>query len=274
MSCAAFTFLELFVVLAMLGLLLAVLSPALARSKPDMYALGCRNNLAQLTKAWTMYAEDNGGALVWNRDGGRAGRTPNDANWVAGWLDFASTNTDNTNINLLIQHDSNTNGAYAWGGFLGPYLKSPIPFKCPGDHSFISIGGQTLPRVRSYSMNNLTGTGVRSWTTPSKYPLFNQMQDISSPGNVFVFLDEAEGCINDGVFFTDADTRYQLIDYPAGRHGWAGSLSYADGHCETHRWRDTRTVPLLPAGQPLPLNLNLPGDVDVIWLSNHAVGQP
>jgi prepilin-type N-terminal cleavage/methylation domain-containing protein len=273
-TAAGFTLVELLAVLAVLALLAALLSPALARTKPDASALGCRNSLAQLTRAWNMYAEDNSGSLVYNRDGFKAGKTAGVPDWVAGWLDFTSSNSDNTNINLLLLHDSNTNGTYAWGGFLGPYLKSPAPFKCPADRSTVNIGGQMLPRVRSYSMNNLTGTGARTWTTPSKYSVFSKSQDILSPANLFVFLDEHEGSINDGVFFSDPDTLYQVIDVPASRHGWAAGLCFADGHSETHRWRDSRTVPQAPPGTLLQQVYNLPGDADIVWLSNHAVGQP
>ena len=264
-----FTLLELVAVLAMLGLLLVVLSPALARTKPDTYAITCRNNLAQLTKAWTMYAEDNSGSLVYNHDGSMAGRSQSTASWVAGWLDF-TTSPDNTNINYLVQHSNQ----YAWCGFFGSYLRSAAPFKCPADRSVVNYGAKVLPRVRSYSMSNFTGTGARTWTTPSRYNVYNSTQAILSPANVFVLLDEKEESINDGYFFTDPDTMYQVIDFPASRHGWGAGFSFADGHTEIHRWRDYRTVPQMGPGGGMKLNVNLAGDVDILWLANHAIGKP
>jgi prepilin-type processing-associated H-X9-DG protein len=89
---------------------------------------------------------------------------------------------------------------------------------------------------------------------------------------MFVVLDEREDSINDGWFATDPDTMYQLIDYPASYHNRAAGFSFADGHSEIHRWRDARTMPSLSPGQLLPLNVNLPGDQDVVWLSQHAAG--
>jgi len=261
--------LELVVVLALLTLLLAVLSPAIAKTKPVGQATQCLNNLRQLTAAWRMYSENNNDSLVYNRDGGSTGKTY--PNWVAGWLDFSSTNPDNTNISYLIQHDSLT---YSNCGFLGPYIKTASAFKCPADESVVQPGGQTMPRVRSYSMNNYVGVGTRTWTSPSAYPIFQNYQDMPSPANVFILLDEQELSINDGMFFTDPDHVYQLIDYPAGRHGWAGGLSFGDGHSEIQRWRDPRTVPILAPSELLALDVNLPGDVDVVWLANHAVGKP
>jgi prepilin-type processing-associated H-X9-DG protein len=91
---------------------------------------------------------------------------------------------------------------------------------------------------------------------------------------MFIILDERADSINDGLFWTDADTRWQLIDYPGAYHNGSGSFSFADGHVETHRWNDPRTDPILQPGQLLPLNLNLPGDLDILWLQQHAVGQP
>ena len=89
---------------------------------------------------------------------------------------------------------------------------------------------------------------------------------------MFVVLDEREDSINDGWFATDPDNLYQLIDYPASYHGRAAGFSFADGHSEIHRWLDGRTVPLLQPGTLLQLNVNLPGDKDVYWLSQRAAG--
>ena len=91
---------------------------------------------------------------------------------------------------------------------------------------------------------------------------------------MFVVLDEREDSINDGWFATDPDVQYQLVDYPASYHGNAGGLSFADGHSEIHKWTDARTMPVLVSGQLLPLNVNLPGDKDVLWLAQHAAGVP
>jgi hypothetical protein len=119
-------------------------------------------------------------------------------------------------------------------------------------------------------MNNFFGANSRSWSTSSRYILHNNLNQINSPATQFVFLDEREDSINDGVFFTDSDTAYQLIDYPASHHDSAGALSFADGRAEIHRWSDPRTMPVLKPGQILQLNVNLPFDVDVTWLQQHA----
>ena len=89
---------------------------------------------------------------------------------------------------------------------------------------------------------------------------------------MFVVLDEREDSINDGWYASDPDTKWQIIDYPASYHGNACGYSFADGHSEIHRWRDPRTMPALKVGQPLPLNVNVPNDTDVLWMAQHAAG--
>jgi prepilin-type N-terminal cleavage/methylation domain-containing protein len=263
---AGFTLVELVVVVTMVGLLASILVPTMARTNPNTASFQCQNNLRQLAFAWKMYADDNNGGLVYNLDGGNAGKDSGDRAWVGGWLDY-SASTDNTNTALLIDHNR-----YPYAAYLGPYVKTPLIFKCPADRSTAPVANAPRPRVRSVSMNSLVGTGSRTWAMPSKYPLCTNLSQINSPAYKFVFVDEREESINDGEFMTDPDTLYQLVDYPASYHNNAGSFSFADCHSEIHRWKDPRTMPVLRPGQSLVLNLNLPGDMDVLWLAQHAAG--
>src|ERR1035441_9445604 len=262
-----FTLVELVVVVAMVGLLASMLAPTMARTKPNSASFQCLNNLRQLAFAWKMYAEDNNGGLVYNRDGASTGKSLGDEAWVGGWLDYTA-NTDNTNTALLIDHNK-----YPYGAYLGPYIKTPLAFKCPADRSTALMAGGPMPRVRSVSMNNCVGTGSITWSRYGvSFPRCSNFAQIKLPAYMFVLLDEREDSINDGCFETDPNTLYQIVDYPASYHNNAGSFSFADGHAEIHRWKDRRTMPILQPGQFLSLNVNLTGDKDVLWLAQHAAG--
>jgi prepilin-type processing-associated H-X9-DG protein len=255
---------ELIVVLSTICSLVALLLLTVAASKPNTAAIRCMNNHRQLVVAWAMYAEENQGKLVCNRDGENAGKSAADAAWVGGYLDYSSSN-DNTNVSLLVDHNR-----WPYGAYLGPYVHSPSVFKCPADEAAVIIAGKRMPRVRSVSMSCYIGQLARTWSQPSRFSSYGNIAQIPAPSHVFVMLDERGDSINDGCFFCNPDVRWNIIDYPAAYHDGAGSFSFADGHVELHKWKDQRTMPVLGPGELLELNTTLTGDADIDWLDQNA----
>jgi prepilin-type processing-associated H-X9-DG protein len=253
---AAFTLQDLLVLLATVTLLVLLHLPSHANHRVAGQRASCLENLRQLTRAWTIYAEDNQGKLTGNLDGTT---TNTNLTWAVGWLVLRSERTDNTNW-VALMHSQ-----------LGEYLPSHSVFKCPADLSLGPVpGGQRLPRVRSYSMN--TYLGNRHFPYTSGYRQFRHMSDIidPTPAQLIVFLDEREDSINDACFQIDMNgfdppspDSYRIVDYPADWHNRAGNFAFADGHTETWRWQDIRTTPVHRPGQELSLMQPSPHNSDI-----------
>ncbi len=91
-----FILMELLVVVAIIGILAAILLPALARCRESARRVSCANNLMELGIAMALYASEHEGLLPWS--GG------------------------NGNADALID-------------LAGQYVSSPDPFCCPSDSS-------------------------------------------------------------------------------------------------------------------------------------------
>lgn len=259
---AGFTLIELLVVIAIIAILAGMLLPALAKAKTKAQGIFCVNSLKQLQLGWILYADDHQDSLP----GVNGGSAPSSDQWVSGVLNFSANNPDNTNILYLID------SRYSQ---VGPYIKTPGVYRCPADQSMAKVGGRTLPRVRSVSANmwmNYIGSVA---VGQDKYRIFKKTSDIEVMGaaNAWVFMDEREDSINDGLFQTDLKNRGTaaiIVDYPASYHNRAAGLSFADGHAEIRKWRDTRTTPALKKGALLPLNVSSPNNQDVLWLQERS----
>jgi prepilin-type processing-associated H-X9-DG protein len=267
----AFTLVELLVVVSLAVFLFATLVPVMARSRSNILAVQCMNNNRQLCAAWRMYADESRDNIVFASDDGLGTRNPfNQYAWTASHLDFVANNTANWDTNAdIVTHP------------LWPYTAGDASiYRCPADQSFVIVNGVAKPRVRSYSINAYLGgsTGGSIGLSPG-YRLFLKTTDLSAPGpaKTTVFIEERWEAINWGNFLTDmagySPSNPSLYtfqqDLPGDIHGFAGSVSFADGHVELHRWRDARTVPRLPQ-QGVVTNLSVPRDQDVAWLQDHA----
>lgn len=258
---SGFTLVEVLAVIAIAAVVMGLLMPALAASKRHAQGIACLNHLRQLGLAWTMYSEDFAEWLP----GVTGGSEHERGKWVSGWLDF-SQSPDNTNSLLL------TSSAYSQ---LGSYLQTAAVYKCPSDRSVVEIRGRSQARVRSVSMNcwmNYTGSAQIG---QDRFRVFRKQSDLTdpSPDQAMVFLDERADSINDGMFQTNLkDRRHKskLVDYPASAHNGGAGIWFADGHAQTKRWLDQRTIPAIRTGRLIQLDVPSPDNPDVAWLQEHA----
>jgi prepilin-type N-terminal cleavage/methylation domain-containing protein/prepilin-type processing-associated H-X9-DG protein len=293
---AAFTLVELLVVLLLLGLGAMLMAPALARTRPNNHAAQCLNNMRQLMSAMTLYTHDNYELFPPNPDDGT---TLPGYDWaagmVSGWMPNMSSggSPDAGNPDRLKNRSTSLLALYL-GGNVAVFKCPTDPRVCPYNGTDPAQAGTIIPVVRSVSMNQGVGTvdpgyangmnhsgkptlpvngpwlnGSHSHRANQPYATFGKTSDFTlvSPSSIWVLADDDPWSINDASMAVVA-AQPQFIDYPTTMHDNGADFSFADGHAEIHQWTSRLLIHTNIPSRTYPQSAAEKSDW--FWFASHA----
>jgi prepilin-type processing-associated H-X9-DG protein len=263
----AFTLVELLVVLGIIAVVIALLLPALSRSREQANQVTCLSNLRQIGTAIVLYCEDNNGWFPRAAPYAAVGQpeSPQDFIW---W-----------------QQDANTYAVPDRDVFQSPILKylgfkpdlRSVPtvtnfnelrqqvLRCPSDplsdHPLLTTSGRYY---YSYTLNNLMQSldpNIRTdglflpidQKTGKQFQVAGKLVRVRNPAEKILLVEEAEGTVEDGCFDPTDGKRLLAVrhdrtakappDSPAGfvqvggvwtvwNGNCRGNVGFCDGHAD------------------------------------------
>ncbi|MGC3958974.1 MAG: prepilin-type N-terminal cleavage/methylation domain-containing protein [Verrucomicrobiota bacterium] len=252
----AFTLIELLVVIAIIAILAAMLLPALAKAKGKAQAIACLSNTKQILLGWTLFNGDHDDIFPTKI-------YPNGVSWG---------NSDNTNVAVYLNGSPDTS--------LVSYIKAIGVYKCPADNRRDPTTGNRLFTISANAWVSGVSVTAQSTGIPGRTYAPNgkgasKVSELNKPGPsmIITVLDEHPDSIDDALchFVGGYPLANGLMrNIPASHHyGGGGNISFADGHAEIHKWKDSRTKPpIIGSAQPTPSPQPSPGNEDLMWIND------
>lgn len=202
-----FTLIELLTVIAIIGILAAILIPVVGRVRESARQAVCASNLRQITLGMLVYATEHEGRLPAMASAG----APHLADWIY-WQapDDPSHPRHHTNSALM------------------PYVGGAVDvnlFRCPTDLDY-----ENYPYHYSYAMNSAIAREPHGHADDGRFPM-GYVDHVLDPTRIVMMLEEGGptekfgGKRNDGVVILPGNKL-------AGRHGGRGNVSFMSGHVE------------------------------------------
>jgi prepilin-type processing-associated H-X9-DG protein len=243
---AAFTIVELLIVLGMIAVLAALLMPSVNKFREQANQAVCASNLRQIGGAFMIYARDNNEKFPFHADWGPA----NKEDWIHWQPGAGRDNNDLTKTSAI---------AKGMGKFTAQV------FRCPSDNTdnrtrYDASGMGPRRYEFSYSMN---GRFASNWN-----PAGPRITATPNPAGKILVLEEDELSLDDGHYWPDGYNG-ALENYLGSRHNrprlrnyrtWSGfqqaqrpdrnergNVCFADGHVEfvtrAFTWSDSAYNP-------------------------------
>jgi prepilin-type N-terminal cleavage/methylation domain-containing protein/prepilin-type processing-associated H-X9-DG protein len=243
-----FTLVEMLVVIAIIGILAALLLAALSKSKAHALQTQCLGQTKQLALALQMYTQDNTDAMPW----------PNWGTIFQGWLYKP--------LGGLPPPPSDPPETIYAGGTLWPYVKTVKIYWCPVDYTNTPYFPLRLEKLSSYIMNGAI-MGYHIKPTASKTHKLAAM----NPSAATTWEPSDNPPYDPAHVFNDGASLPRTDEGPSQRHGTGCNVSSFDGHAQllvytVFRQQQSDTPGLLWCDPDTPDGTGGPNGVDCqLW---------
>lgn len=238
-SSYGFTLIELLVVISIISALIAITLPCLRLCRIKAKSIQCVSNIRNLMIAWQSYASQNNGNII---SGDIQG--PGTKSWVQLPQDDKGNVTSEKPFAKSTVHEQ-INGVKK--GALYSHLENIEVYRCPED--------------KKVSEQGIFPTYFISAPMNGEPPIQNdvdlrvkKLSEICRPSEKLVFVER-------GSWFPWHKRSWMMNhkfgfwkDPVAIMHNNKGSLAFADGHCEIHKWKDKRTIEMAKSNDVLQIH--------------------
>jgi len=277
-SLSAFTLIELLIVIAIIALLMAILVPALSRAKEMGKRAVCLTQIKQLQLAWNIYCDENDDkvpagdvAYSWSFFNDMGGPQLAWHEWPHPFP-HAMPPTKFTNGlpevgGAAYSPDCVTTGQckqQEWyhaieEGLIWRYIKDYKAYQCPVGEKGHYVTYSNVHSIKTWASppKGSAGPGSISRTITKK-------SQIRRTAERAVFIDAGQAQQAASYLPYDLYSGLTYVWPPPARHGMGTTFSFADGHAEYKKWKDSHALKVIKERKWDPTDIDN-CDCDLRW---------